>query len=153
MSCFMQKYVDLVGVPLKYQLMQNPVDLNGVPPKPCLMRNPMELGGVPAKSCIMQNPEHTCIIRSIQNWIIWLKGMLPLDYVVKTVWKSGRSKWFMEKGHILKDFFSRLKQIFGFSFRNISKVNREKELLITCYLVNKFTDIGMAKFEVVSWST
>ncbi|KLT23167.1 transposase, IS5 family [Wolbachia endosymbiont of Armadillidium vulgare str. wVulC] len=35
-------------------------------------------------------------------------------------------------------------------FRNRSEVNREKELLIKCYLLNKFTDIGMAKFEVVS---
>ncbi|WP_265043491.1 hypothetical protein [Wolbachia endosymbiont (group A) of Scambus nigricans] len=29
-------------------------------------------------------------------------------------------------------------------------INREKELLIKCYLLNKFTDIGMAKFETVT---
>ncbi|NUX01746.1 transposase, partial [Wolbachia endosymbiont of Madathamugadia hiepei] len=46
--------------------------------------------------------------------------------------------------------FSRLKRIFGFSLRNKSEINREKELLIKCYLLNKFTDIGMAKFEMVT---
>ncbi|WP_341818645.1 hypothetical protein [Wolbachia endosymbiont (group B) of Ennomos erosarius] len=35
-------------------------------------------------------------------------------------------------------------------FRNKSEVNREKELLIKCYLLNKFTDIGMAKFEIIT---
>ncbi|EAL58287.1 transposase, IS5 family, truncation [Wolbachia endosymbiont of Drosophila ananassae] len=29
-------------------------------------------------------------------------------------------------------------------------INREKELLIKCYLLNKFTDIGMAKFEMAT---
>ncbi|ONI58043.1 putative transposase [Wolbachia pipientis wVitA] len=29
-------------------------------------------------------------------------------------------------------------------------LNREKELLIKCYLLNKFTDIGMAKFEMAT---
>lgn len=42
-------------------------------------------------------------------------------------------------------FFYRLKQIFGFGLKNKSEINREKELLIKCYLLNKFTDIGMAK--------
>nr|WP_250295252.1 transposase [Wolbachia endosymbiont of Oedothorax gibbosus] len=54
-----------------------------------------------------------------------------------------------KRAHI-EGFFSRLKQIFGFSFRNKSEINREKELLIKCYLLNKFTDIGMAKFEIVT---
>lgn len=48
------------------------------------------------------------------------------------------------------EFFSRLKQTFGFSFRNKSEVNREKELLIKCYLLNKFIEIGVAKFEIAS---
>ncbi|ERN55242.1 transposase [Wolbachia sp. wRi_2] len=43
-----------------------------------------------------------------------------------------------------------MKQTFGFSFRNKSETNREKELLVKCYLLNKFTDIGMAKFEIAS---
>ncbi|MFT0820323.1 transposase, partial [Wolbachia endosymbiont of Nasonia vitripennis] len=47
-------------------------------------------------------------------------------------------------------FFSRLKRIFGFSFRSKSEINREKELLLKCYLLNKFTEIGMAKFEIAS---
>nr|WP_265037100.1 hypothetical protein [Wolbachia endosymbiont (group A) of Anomoia purmunda] len=50
----------------------------------------------------------------------------------------------------VEGFFSRLKQIFGFSFRNKSEINQEKELLIKCYLLNKFTDIGMAKFEIIT---
>ncbi|WP_250294955.1 hypothetical protein [Wolbachia endosymbiont of Oedothorax gibbosus] len=44
---------------------------------------------------------------------------------------------------IVESFFSRLKQTFGFNFRNKSEVNREKELRLKCYLLNKFTDIGM----------
>uniref|UniRef100_UPI0038921D03 transposase n=1 Tax=Wolbachia endosymbiont of Trichogramma kaykai TaxID=444066 RepID=UPI0038921D03 len=47
-------------------------------------------------------------------------------------------------------FFYRLKQIFVFSLKNKSEVNHEKELLIKCYLLNIFTDIGMAKFEIAS---
>ncbi|WP_353277480.1 IS5 family transposase [Wolbachia endosymbiont (group A) of Agelastica alni] len=54
-----------------------------------------------------------------------------------------------KRAHI-EGFFSRLKQIFGFSFRNKSEVNRGKELLIKCYLLNQFTDIGMAKFEMAT---
>ncbi|MDR2978776.1 MAG: hypothetical protein LBU56_05310 [Rickettsiales bacterium] len=50
----------------------------------------------------------------------------------------------------IEGFFSRLKRIFGFSLRNKSEINREKELLIKCYLLNRFTDIGMAKFEMVT---
>ncbi len=50
----------------------------------------------------------------------------------------------------IESFFSQLKQTFGFSFRNKSETNREKELLVKCYLLNKFTDIGMAKFEIVT---
>ncbi|BET36808.1 hypothetical protein [Wolbachia pipientis] len=51
---------------------------------------------------------------------------------------------------LYRKFFSRLKQIFGFSFRNKSEINREKELLLKCYLLNKFTEIGMAKFDIAS---
>nr|WP_246168504.1 hypothetical protein [Wolbachia endosymbiont of Ctenocephalides felis wCfeT] len=50
----------------------------------------------------------------------------------------------------IESFFSRLKQTFGFSFRNKSEINREKEMLLKCYLLNKFTEIGMAKFEIAS---
>ncbi|AWW50855.1 IS5 family transposase [Wolbachia endosymbiont of Folsomia candida] len=63
-------------------------------------------------------------------------------------------QWKKEVGYgkrsYIEAFFSRLKQIFGFSFRNKSEVNREKELLLKCYLLNKFTDIGMATFEMVA---
>ncbi|CQD06741.1 MULTISPECIES: transposase [unclassified Wolbachia] len=54
------------------------------------------------------------------------------------------------KRSYIESFFSRLKQIFGFNFRNKSEINREKELLLKCYLLNKFTDFGMAKFEIVT---
>nr|WP_261983814.1 hypothetical protein [Wolbachia pipientis] len=36
-----------------------------------------------------------------------------------------------KRAHI-EGFFSRLKQIFGFSFRNKSEINREKELNAIC---------------------
>ncbi len=41
-------------------------------------------------------------------------------------------------------FFYRL---FGFGLKNKSEVNR---VLIKCYLLNKFTDIGMAKFKLAA---
>nr|WP_265037239.1 transposase [Wolbachia endosymbiont (group A) of Anomoia purmunda] len=68
--------------------------------------------------------------------------------------ENGIKRWkeevnYGKRAHI-EGFFSRLKQIFGFSFRNKSEVNREKELLIKCYLLNQFTDIGMAKFEIAT---
>lgn len=56
----------------------------------------------------------------------------------------------MEKRSYIEEFFLRLKQIIEFSFRNKSEVNREKELLIKCYLLNKFADIGMTKFEIIA---
>lgn len=49
----------------------------------------------------------------------------------------------------VESFFLRLKKTFGFSFKNKSEINREKELSIKCYLMNKFTKIGIAKFEMV----
>ncbi|MCM1002219.1 hypothetical protein DM84_03145 [Wolbachia pipientis] len=54
------------------------------------------------------------------------------------------------KRSYIEGFFSRLKQIFGFSLRNKSEISRGKELLVKCYLLNKFTDIGMAKFEMAT---
>ncbi|WP_374698227.1 hypothetical protein [Wolbachia endosymbiont (group B) of Limnophora tigrina] len=51
------------------------------------------------------------------------------------------------RSHV-ETFFFRFKRIFGFSFKNKSEINREKELLIKCYLMNKFTAIGMPKFEM-----
>ncbi|QUI60898.1 hypothetical protein JKF54_01950 [Wolbachia endosymbiont of Spodoptera picta] len=80
--------------------------------------------------------------------------MAERNVAIRLCGKDGVKEWKEEevygKRSYIEGFFSRLKQIFGFSFRNRSEVNREKELLIKCYLLNKFTDIGMAKFEVVS---
>ncbi|RDD33651.1 Transposase DDE domain protein [Wolbachia endosymbiont of Cylisticus convexus] len=68
--------------------------------------------------------------------------------------EDGMKKWKEKvnygKRSYIEVFFSRLKQTFGFSFRNKSEVNREKELLIKCYLLNKFIEIGVAKFEIAS---
>lgn len=50
----------------------------------------------------------------------------------------------------IEAFFYRLKQIFGFSLKNKSEINREKELFIKCYLLNVFTNIGMAKFKLAT---
>ncbi|WP_353277337.1 transposase [Wolbachia endosymbiont (group B) of Villa cingulata] len=83
-----------------------------------------------------------------------LDYMAERNAAIRLCGKDGVKEWKEEavygKRSYIEGFFSRLKQIFGFSFRNRSEVNREKELLIKCYLLNKFTDIGMAKFEVVS---
>ncbi len=38
------------------------------------------------------------------------------------------------KRSYIEGFFSRLKQIFGFSFRNKSEINREKELNAICLI-------------------
>lgn len=74
--------------------------------------------------------------------------------LIKLYGQDGVKEWkkeaIYEKRSYIEGFFSRLKQVFGFSFRNKSEVNREKELLIKCYLLNKFTDIGMAKFEIIT---
>ncbi|MGL9762992.1 MAG: IS5 family transposase, partial [Wolbachia sp.] len=74
--------------------------------------------------------------------------------LIKSYDEDGIKKWKKEmsygKRSYIESFFSRLKQTFGFSFRNKSETNREKELLVKCYLLNKFTDIGMAKFEIAS---
>ncbi|WP_353289161.1 transposase [Wolbachia endosymbiont (group A) of Pogonocherus hispidulus] len=74
--------------------------------------------------------------------------------LIKLYGEDGMKEWKKEvnygKRSYIEGFFSRLKQIFGFSFRNKSEINREKELLIKCYLLNKFTDIGMAKFEIIT---
>lgn len=67
--------------------------------------------------------------------------------IMKMVLMNGRKK--LTRSYI-EVFFYRLKQIFGFSLKNKSEVNREKELLIKCYLLNKFTDIGMAKFKLAA---
>ncbi|MDX5528525.1 MAG: transposase, partial [Wolbachia endosymbiont of Andrena minutula] len=74
--------------------------------------------------------------------------------LIKSYDEDGIKKWKKEmsygKRSYIESFFSQLKQTFGFSFRNKSETNREKELLVKCYLLNKFTDIGMAKFEIAS---
>ncbi|WP_341818699.1 transposase [Wolbachia endosymbiont (group B) of Ennomos erosarius] len=74
--------------------------------------------------------------------------------LIKLYGQDGVKEWKKEaiygKRSYIEGFFSRLKQVFGFSFRNKSEVNREKELLIKCYLLNKFTDIGMDKFEIIT---
>ncbi len=68
--------------------------------------------------------------------------------------ENGIKRWKEEvnygKRSYIERFFSRLKRISGFSFRNKSEINRERELLLKCYLLNKFTEIGMAKFEIAS---
>ncbi|WP_374698443.1 transposase [Wolbachia endosymbiont (group B) of Limnophora tigrina] len=68
--------------------------------------------------------------------------------------ENGIKRWKEEvnygKRSYIEGFFSRLKEIFGFSFKNKSETNREKELLIKCYLMNKFTAIGVPKFEIVA---
>ncbi|QMV45696.1 hypothetical protein HC358_00820 [Wolbachia pipientis] len=35
-------------------------------------------------------------------------------------------------------------------FKNKSEINRSQEMLLKCYLINKFTDIGLHIFEFVS---
>jgi len=74
--------------------------------------------------------------------------------LIKLYGEDGVKEWKKEanygKRSYIKGFFSRLKQIFGYSLWNKSEVNREKELLIKCYLLNTFTDIGMAKFEIAT---
>ncbi|WCR53551.1 MAG: hypothetical protein PG981_000573 [Wolbachia endosymbiont of Ctenocephalides orientis wCori] len=66
--------------------------------------------------------------------------------------EDGRQLWKRDVNYgnraYVEVFFWRLKSIFGFSFRNKSEINREKELLLKCYLLNKFTEIGIAKFEI-----
>ncbi|RDD34543.1 putative transposase [Wolbachia endosymbiont of Cylisticus convexus] len=46
----------------------------------------------------------------------------------------------------VESFFFRLKKTFGFSLKNKSEINR---VSIKCYLINEFTKIGTAKFEIV----
>ncbi|MGL9762521.1 MAG: IS5 family transposase, partial [Wolbachia sp.] len=74
--------------------------------------------------------------------------------LIKSYDEDGIKKWKKEmsygKRSYIEGFFSRLKKTFGFSFRNKSEMNRERELLLKCYLLNKFTEIGMAKFEIAS---
>ncbi|MFJ5388816.1 transposase, partial [Wolbachia endosymbiont of Drosophila bicornuta] len=74
--------------------------------------------------------------------------------LIKSCSEDGMKRWKRQtnygKRSYIESFLSRLKQTFGFSFRNKSETNREKELLVKCYLLNKFTDIGMAKFEIAS---
>ncbi len=53
------------------------------------------------------------------------------------------------RSHI-EGFFFRFKKTFGFSLKNKSEMNREKELLIKCHLMNRFTEIGMPKFEMAA---
>nr|WP_237349953.1 transposase [Wolbachia endosymbiont of Cylisticus convexus] len=74
--------------------------------------------------------------------------------LIKLYGEDGVKKWKEEvsygKRSYIEGFFSRLKQAFGFSFRNKSEINRERELLLKCYLINRFTETGMAKFEIAS---
>lgn len=80
--------------------------------------------------------------------------MSDRNAAIRLYGEGGMKEWKKEvnygKRSYIEGFFSRLKQTFGFSFRNKSEVNREKELLIKCYLLNRFTDIGMAKFEMTT---
>nr|WP_246168561.1 IS5 family transposase [Wolbachia endosymbiont of Ctenocephalides felis wCfeT] len=59
--------------------------------------------------------------------------------LIKSYGEDGMKKWKKEinygKRSYIESFFSRLKQTFGFSFRNKSEINREKEMLLKCYLL------------------
>nr|WP_264338766.1 transposase [Wolbachia endosymbiont (group A) of Cheilosia soror] len=74
--------------------------------------------------------------------------------LIKSYSEDGMKRWKRQtnygKRSYVESFFSRLKQTFGFNFRNKSEINRGKELLLKCYLLNQFTDIGMAKFEMAT---
>ncbi|KLT23161.1 transposase, IS5 family [Wolbachia endosymbiont of Armadillidium vulgare str. wVulC] len=69
--------------------------------------------------------------------------------LIKLYGQDGVKEWKKEaiygKRSYIEGFFSS-----KYLFRNKSEVNREKELLIKCYLLNKFTGIGMAKFEIIT---
>ncbi len=74
--------------------------------------------------------------------------------LVKSYSEDGMKRWKRQtnygKRSYVESFFSRLKQTFGFNFRNKSEINREKELLLKCYLLNKFIEIGVPKFEMAT---
>ncbi|MDE5056265.1 transposase, partial [Wolbachia endosymbiont of Drosophila bicornuta] len=57
---------------------------------------------------------------------------------IKLYGEDGMKEWKKEvnygKRSYIEGFFSRLKQIFGFSFRNKSEINREKELNAICLI-------------------
>ncbi|MDE5061929.1 transposase [Wolbachia endosymbiont of Drosophila tsacasi] len=101
------------------------------------------------------------IIRPIKNATVREK----VDYLsernnnVKVIqsyknYEDGVKEWKMVMKYGLRShiegFFFRLKKTFGFSLKNKSEMNREKELLIKCYLINRFTEIGMPKFETAA---
>ncbi|WP_341817516.1 transposase [Wolbachia endosymbiont (group A) of Pherbina coryleti] len=58
--------------------------------------------------------------------------------LIKLYGEDGMKEWKKEvnygKRSYIEGFFSRLKQIFGFSFRNKSEINREKELNAICLI-------------------
>lgn len=63
------------------------------------------------------------------------------------VWK--KEIRYGKRSHV-EGFFARFKRIFGFSFKNKSEINREKELMIKCNILNYFNSIGVAKFELAT---
>ncbi|MBA8754832.1 transposase [Wolbachia pipientis] len=58
--------------------------------------------------------------------------------LIKSCSEDGMKRWKRQtnygKRSYIESFFSRLKQTFGFSFRNKSETNREKELLVIALL-------------------
>nr|WP_265043468.1 transposase [Wolbachia endosymbiont (group A) of Scambus nigricans] len=67
--------------------------------------------------------------------------------LIKSYDEDGIKKWKKEmsygKRSYIESFFSRLKQTFGFSFRNKSETNREKELLVIALFTIIRTDRNM----------
>ncbi len=59
--------------------------------------------------------------------------------LIKSYSEDGMKRWKRQtnygKRSYVESFFSRLKQTFGFNFRNKSEINRGKELLLKCYLL------------------
>lgn len=101
---------------------------------------------IPPKKDAVLHPKLACMAE--RNTAVRLIRSFDGDTI------EGMKQWKKEVGYgkrsYVEVFFWRLKSIFGFSFKNKSEINREKELLLKCYLLNKFTDIGMPTFEIVA---
>nr|WP_265036446.1 transposase [Wolbachia endosymbiont (group A) of Anomoia purmunda] len=84
-------------------------------------------------------------------WYYQLKAAIRL---IKSYSEDGMKRWKKQtnygKRSYVESFFSQLKQTFRFNFRNKSEINRGKELLLKCYLLNKFIEIGVPKFEMAT---
>lgn len=54
------------------------------------------------------------------------------------------------KRSFVETFFSRFKNIFGFSMKNKNENNRRNELIIKCNILNEFNRLGLPKFELIA---